>query len=68
MSKGDHYRPIENREAFDKNFERIFGVSKQELTDIIETTEEPDTTGQKPVVEGWEPAGEITEWPKDSDN
>ena len=52
MSKGSKQRPIEDREAWAKNFERIFGVTVQEFEDILDETEEPDTVGQDPAVEG----------------
>ena len=54
MGKGSHRRPIEDKEAWDTNFQRIFGVTKDELDQIAEDTEEPDTVGQDPVVEGEE--------------
>lgn len=53
MSKGDHYRPIQDREAFDKNFERIFG-SKKEIEDAFDDEAFEYTPNPKPAVEGEE--------------
>lgn len=53
MSKGDHYRPIENREAFEKNFERIFGKpSKEDIEAAFADDHFEYTPNPKPVVEG----------------
>lgn len=62
MGKGSHYRPIEDRKAFDESFERIFG----KRSDVLEVLNEPPfdaqhewevidyEAGQKPAQEGAE--------------
>lgn len=61
MGKGSHYRPIEDRKAFDESFERIFGKRDDVLevfgepmpADIYEWAG-PEKVGQEPAQEGAE--------------
>lgn len=55
MSKGDRPRPIEDKEAWYKNYQRIFGDTKaKEIADHFAEDHFEYTPNPKPVVEGEE--------------